>query len=178
MTANSRSRLVWDEPSLAAADSLGLRSPDFESDGFIPLRHAAERAGGENLSPALDWDTTADAAQLLLLVEDPDAPTRTPYLHCLALLDPSLLRLGRGALSAPLEDNGVQFARSAEGVGYLGPAPPKTHGPHRYVFELFALEVQLEIPASAPSTDALIERLTRGAEVIARGRLDGLYRRT
>lgn len=72
----------------------------------------------------------------------------------------------------------MQFARSAEGVGYLGPAPPKTHRPHRYVFELFALEVQLEIPASAPSTDALIERLTRGAEVIARGRLDGLYRRT
>ena len=178
MTSNSRSGLVWDAPSLAAPDTLGLRSPDFESDGFIPLRHAAERAGGENLSPALAWNTTADAAQLLLLVEDPDAPTRTPYLHCLALLDSSLLQLGRGALSAPLEHDGVQFARSAEGVGYLGPAPPKSHGPHRYVFELFALEVPLEIPAGALSADALIERLIASADVRARGRLDGLYQRT
>lgn len=180
MISNSRTGLLWDASSLAAPGTIELRSADFGDNGFIPLTHAAVRAGGENLSPALAWTAAASVAQFLLVIEDPDAPSRIPYLHCLALLDASLRSLEQGALSAPRVGSGVQFVRSAEGVGYLGPAPPKSHGPHRYVFELFALEAPLDLGANADalSPDALTGLVVSNAKVLARGRIDGLYKRS
>ncbi|MGO4535071.1 YbhB/YbcL family Raf kinase inhibitor-like protein [Leifsonia sp. 2MCAF36] len=180
MTSNALHKLVWDAPNLAAVHTIELRSPDFEDNGIIPSVHAAVRAGGENLSPALTWAPIAGATQLVLIIEDPDAPTRSPYLHCLALLDASMSGLDRGALSVPVEATGVQFARSGAGDGYLGPAPPASHGPHRYVFQLFALGIPLDLGPrpEAPSLPALKKQLSSNAEVLARGRRDGVYRRT
>ena len=180
MTSSTECGLAWDRPNLAGPDTIRLHSPDFDDNGRIPSIHAAVRAGGENLSPALVWIATAASAQLLLIIEDPDAPTRTPYLHCLALLDGSLRGLERGALSAPVDANGVQFALSPAEAGYLGPAPPKSHGPHRYVFQLFAVAAPLDLDAKAGSQSlaALTERLVSNADVRARGRLNGTYRRT
>jgi Raf kinase inhibitor-like YbhB/YbcL family protein len=173
-------RLAWDASNLAGPDTLLVTSPDFGHDGRIPLVHAAVRAGGDNLSPALTWTPApAGTAQLLLIVEDPDAPTRTPYIHCLALLGASVAGLDHGALNPPAAA-GVQVARSAAGDGYLGPAPPKTHGPHRYVFQLFALGTPVR---TEPDTDALLtadltDLLARAGDVLARDRLDSTYQRT
>jgi len=58
--------LAWDAPNLAGEQTLTLSSPDFDNEGTIPAVHAAARAGGANLSPALTWPTapqdTAPAA--------------------------------------------------------------------------------------------------------------------
>jgi Raf kinase inhibitor-like YbhB/YbcL family protein len=168
--------LAWDLPALAATNRITLRSPDFDDGGPIGVLHAASRVGGQNVSPAITWTATDGATQLLLIVEDPDAPTRTPYLHCIALLDASIVDLDQGALSIP-PASGVQLTRSALGPGYFGPAPPKSHGPHRYVFQLFALETPVaeaaDLEALPPAE--LRNRLTRNVRVLARGRLDGTY---
>jgi phosphatidylethanolamine-binding protein (PEBP) family uncharacterized protein len=100
--------LAWDSPNLAGEQTLALSSPDFGSEGTIPAVHAATRAGGANLSPALTWSTAPpDTAQLLLVIEDPDAPTPMPFIHCLALLDTSVTGLARGALDARDPSGGV-----------------------------------------------------------------------
>lgn len=172
-------RLAWDEPNLDGPDTLFVSSPDLAPGGRIPRVHAALRAGGENLSPALAWTPPpAATAQLLLIIEDPDAPTRTPYLHCLALLSPSVGSVDRGALNQPA-GAGVQVLRSAVGDGYLGPAPPKSHGPHRYVFQLFALASSLKFDsatAALSSADAT-DLLSQAGDVLSRGRLDGTFQR-
>ena len=177
--ADSSRGLAWDLPTLASAHQITLLSPDFDDGGPLGVIHAASRAGGQNVSPALTWTSTAGAAQLLLIVEDPDAPTRTPYLHCIALLDPSMAGLDRGALSDPVAP-GVRFARSAVGPGYFGPAPPKSHGPHRYVFQLFALEAATDDAVGLDTLPAAALRtlLTQSVRVLARGRIDGRYQRT
>jgi Raf kinase inhibitor-like YbhB/YbcL family protein len=179
--ADPTRRLAWDAPNLAGPDTLDLTCPAFGHDEPIPPVHAAARAGGKNLSPALTWSAVPPrAAQLLLVVEDPDAPTRTPYLHCLALLDPSVVGLDHGALNPPVASADVRLARSVAGDGYLGPAPPKTHGPHRYVFQLFALATPLPVPPAPDTLSAadLANLLTRAGDVLTRGRLDGTYQRT
>jgi phosphatidylethanolamine-binding protein (PEBP) family uncharacterized protein len=166
--------LAWNSPNLAGEQTLALSSPDFPHEGTIPAVHASARAGGKDLSPALTWaPAPQDAAQLLLVIEDPDAPTPAPYVHCMALLDPSVPGLARGALDAGSPPAGVRLLRSGRGRGYLGPEPPKSHGPHRYVFQLFAL-------AAEPGGTALVsakprEVLAAASDVLARGRLDGFY---
>lgn len=172
--------LAWNAPNLAGADMLALSSPDFEDEGTIPAAHAAKRVGGKDLSPALIWSPApASTAQSLLVVEDPDAPTPRPFVHCVALLDPSVTGLAQGALDARAPSSGVRVLRSGMGRGYLGPAPIKGHGPHRYVFQLFALASPVTAGASGAALDDAKPRdaLAAAGDVLARGRLDGFYER-
>ncbi|GAA4616868.1 YbhB/YbcL family Raf kinase inhibitor-like protein [Actinoallomurus liliacearum] len=172
--------LAWNSPNLAGEQTLALSSPDFGNEGAIPAVHASTRVGGEDLSPALTWSSApGGTAQLLLVVEDPDAPTPMPFVHCVALLDPSVTGLAHGALGAGSPSDGVRVLRSGIGSGYFGPAPPKSHGPHRYVFQLFALAT----PVTTSSSRALESAkprdvLAAAGDVLARGRLDGFYQRT
>lgn len=175
------SNLAWNLPSLAAPEVLKLRSDRFQHEGDIPQVHAGKRAGGQNLSPALAWTGVPEGTvQLLLVIEDVDAPTRSPFVHGVALLEPDLDILPAGALNAGSSASGVQVLRSSVGLGYLGPEPIKGHGPHRYVFQLFALPAPITssgagtVPEAAKPRDVLA---AAPGPVLARGRLDGLFTR-
>jgi Raf kinase inhibitor-like YbhB/YbcL family protein len=167
--------LAWNLPNLAGPDTLALNSPDFTHEGTIGVAHASKRIGGKDLSPALTWAAVPDGAeQLLLVVEDPDAPTKVPNVHCVSLLEPSLTGLPQGALAAAHPADGVRIMRSRTGRGYAGPAPVKGHGPHRYVFQLFALAKPVSADDDAPPCDVL----AAAGDVLARGRHDGFYERS
>ncbi|MFF4359119.1 YbhB/YbcL family Raf kinase inhibitor-like protein [Streptomyces sp. NPDC001604] len=172
--------LAWNAPNLAGENTLELSSPDFAHGATIPTLHAGKRLGGKDLSPALTWSPApAGTVQLLLVIEDPDAPTAYPYNHGVALLDPSLTALPQGGLDAGTPADGVRLLSSGSRRGYLGPAPIKGHGPHRYVFQLFALGRPLTLGKSVCVPDTAKPRavLAAAKEVLARGRLDGFYER-
>jgi phosphatidylethanolamine-binding protein (PEBP) family uncharacterized protein len=66
------------------------------------------------------------------------------------------------------------------GRGYLGPEPIKGHGPHRYVFQIFALPAAITSAAGGATLDTAKPRAVLAAvsgPVLARGRLDGRYTR-
>jgi phosphatidylethanolamine-binding protein (PEBP) family uncharacterized protein len=48
------------------------------------------------------------------------------------------------------------------------------HGPHRYVFQIFALKERIALPAKS-GIDAVLAGM--GGSVLAKGRLTGLYER-
>ena len=173
--------LAWNLPALAGPETLELTSTAFEHEGAIPPAHAGKRAGGANQSPDLAWTPAPEGtAQLLLVIEDVDAPVSKPFVHCVALLDPALTGLDAGALSAGASTAGVQVLRSGMGRGYLGPEPIKGHGPHRYVFQLFALATALTTTAGGSALDQAKARTvitSAVGPVLARGTLAGLYER-
>jgi len=173
--------LAWNAAHLAGAGTLELGSPDFEHHGALPIVHASTRVGGHELSPALTWTPAPEGtAQLLLVIEDPDAPMPRPFVHCVALLDASSTALARGALNAANPGNGVRVLRSTVGRGYFGPMPPKSHGPHRYVFQLFALATPVTVGSISDAVDSAPpgQVMAAAAGVLARGRLDGFFQRT
>ena len=174
-------RLAWNAPNLAAEGLLVLTSPDFIDGQAIPLLHAARRVGGGELSPALFWSRPpAGAEELMLVIEDADAPTPSPFVHCLALLDVSLTSLPQGGLSARRPAPGVRLLRSTIGRGFVGPAPIKGHGPHHYVFQLFALSRAVRRgPGGRPLESSRAREVIAAVEgVMARGRLEGTYERS
>ena len=172
---------AWNLPNLQGPDQLTLTSRDFGDGDTMPLKHCAKQIGGDDLSPELAWSALPPGtAQLLLVVEDIDVPIPKPAVHCLALIDPTAGHLEPGALSARQPGPGVQVLRSTIGRGYHGPAPIKGHGPHRYVFKLFALSAPVDDASGATPVDrtrprALLPTVT--ASVLGRGRLTGVYER-
>ncbi|MFG2779944.1 YbhB/YbcL family Raf kinase inhibitor-like protein [Streptomyces prunicolor] len=172
---------AWNLPNFQGPEQLTLTSRDFGDGDTMPLKHCAQQIGGDDLSPHLAWTPLPPGtAQLLLVVEDIDVPIPKPAVHCLALIDPATGHLEPGALSARQPGPGVRILRSTIGRGYHGPAPIKGHGPHHYVFELFALSAAVDSASGMAPVDrarprALLPTVT--APVLARGRLTGVYER-
>jgi Raf kinase inhibitor-like YbhB/YbcL family protein len=173
------SHLVWNDAVSAIADmaitTLMLMSPAFEAGGAIPPRHAGKGVG-DNISPALTWSgVPTGAKELVVVVEDPDAPLPRPFVHAIAFaISPSLTTLPEGALSLPAPTTLSLGKNSWGGTRYAGPRPIPGHGPHAYVFQIFATSRPLSLAAGS-SRRQLVAAM-RGT-VIARGRLNGFYER-
>jgi phosphatidylethanolamine-binding protein (PEBP) family uncharacterized protein len=174
-------RTAWNLPQLQGPDLLTVTSSGFADGGTMPREHCAKNVGGANLSPQLAWTPLPPGtAQLLLVVEDIDVPLASPAVHCVALVDPATGHLEPGALAARQPAPGVRVLRSTIGRGYHGPAPIKGHGPHRYIFELFALGAPVDgdpgtVRADRARPRALLSAVS--APVLSRGRLTGVYER-
>lgn len=168
-------RLVWNDSGLAAPRVFSLSSPDFADGGMMPMRCAA-RGIGDNVSPGLRWDgVPPTAGELALVVQDPDAPLPWPITHIIAFgIDPSAGGIREGALEAGGRE-GILLGKGSFGrVGYQGPRPVSGHGPHRYVFQMFALARRLRFERP-PDLSAIVAAMS-GA-VLARARLVGHYER-
>ncbi|MGC9221219.1 MAG: YbhB/YbcL family Raf kinase inhibitor-like protein [Solirubrobacteraceae bacterium] len=166
--------LVWARADLQAPENFILTSPAFEHGAPIPERYRG-RLFGANISPALAWTTPpADTAELLLIVQDPDVPRKKPVTHALtAGIDPSLSGIAENGLTYPSAIPGVKHGKGPLGrCGWAGPLPPRSHGPHSYVFQLFALDYHPDLPDRFSLEDVL--QVITG-HVIGRARLDGTY---
>lgn len=130
---------------------------------------------GANISPALTWTRPpADAVELVLIVQDPDVPFGKPAVHALTVgIAPSLQGIPENALTNPSPIPGIRHGKGGLGRrGWAGPLPIRSHGPHSYVFQLFALKENLSPPAGFTLNDTVAA--IKG-HVIGRARLDGTY---
>jgi hypothetical protein len=172
-------RRAGDENLLARAPGLAevpatieLTSPAFAAGAPIPRRYTQE---GENRFPSLAWRGVPGAAQeLVIVVEDPDAPLPSPVVHAILHgLPPRADGLEEAEVNAP---DFAGFGRNSTGArSYRGPRPILGHGPHRYVFQLFALAQPLRLPE--PPTKKALRAALSGGGVLARGELVGTYER-
>jgi Raf kinase inhibitor-like YbhB/YbcL family protein len=170
------SKMAWNHPSTSSPASIALWSPAFLDGEAIPIAHAGKGVG-EGVSPPLRWSNLpAETAELVLIVEDPDAPLPAPSVHLIATgVAPDVSGLPAGALNATADSEGLQLHHGRlNRKGYFGPLPPPGHGSHRYVFQLFALARPVETRETL-NRKTLLEAIE--GKVVARGRLTGLFER-
>ena len=141
---------------------------DFPDHGPIPFEHSADGGG---TAPSLRWTGVPQRARsLVLLVEDPDAPTPQPFVHWIVHGIP-----GHAESIASALTSGAQVGRNSMlRAGWAGCAPPKGDRAHRYFFQLFALDRAPQLPPHA-GRSAVIEAMS--GHVVALGLLVGTYRR-
>jgi Raf kinase inhibitor-like YbhB/YbcL family protein len=165
--------LVWAHRDLQAPVNFVLTSPAFEHGTPIPDRHRG-RLFRANVSPALAWTTPPPGTEeLVLIVEDADAPSAKPPTHLLTIgIEPGLLAIPEGGLVHP-SPLGHRHGRGAlRHRGWAGPAPIPSHGPHSYAFQLFALDYRPQLPETF-SLEGVLGVMA--GHVIGRARLDGTY---
>jgi Raf kinase inhibitor-like YbhB/YbcL family protein len=148
-----------------------IASPAFSDGAPIPRKYTAD---GEQLSPELAWDgAPRETKSYALVMHDPDAPSGD-FTHWLLWDIPASdtsLAEGTGSTSAGAKGN-----NSRGDVGYLGPSPPPGSKPHRYHFELYALDtdrLELDRGADRSQVEAAVKK-----HVLAGARLTGTYART
>lgn len=168
-------KLIWADAQTAAPETIVVESPAFQDQGVLPARYTAD---GEGASPPLSWSGgPATAKAVVLVVEDADSPTPAPIVHTLAYgLGPGEQVLAEGALKPEAASAlGLGLGKNSfRKAGWLPPDPPTGHGPHRYVFQVYALDRAPDL-SGEPEKHHVLEAM-RG-HVVARGRLIGTYQR-
>lgn len=153
-----------------------ITSPAFDEDGTIPEKYTRD---GANVSPPLNVSGVPEGAEsLTVIVDDPDAPQTDPWVHWLIWNIPA--QADHIPEGYPPSGDGKAFDGTAQGtndfgtVKYDGPAPPPSHGEHRYRFTLYALDTTLDLEPGANRTqlDAAID-----GNVVEQDRLTGVYER-
>lgn len=167
-----RDKLVWARPDLQAPENFSLSSPAFSDGAAIPEQYLG-RLFGHNTSPAISWTAPpAGTAELVLIVEDADSPFGSPNTHGLAAgIDPALDGIPADGLTGAGSVSGLRLGKAGPRPGWFGPMPIRSHGPHRYVFQIFALDRKLDLPASFKLGDALA---AMKGHVTGRAALDGI----
>jgi Raf kinase inhibitor-like YbhB/YbcL family protein len=167
--------VYFDEAFAKAPETLLVTSEAFTDGQPIPARYTAD---GEKRSPPIAWTATpTDAAAVVLIIEDPDAPAPMPLVHTLAWALPGGdADLAEGALRSPgSAGEAISLGRNSFfGAEYLPPDPPPGHGPHRYVFQVFALDAHPDLHG-APIRTQVFNAMKD--HVIAKGMLVGTYER-
>jgi len=147
----------------AQAEPLTLTSPDLASGGRIAVAQVGDRFGcvGGDRSPSLAWSGAPSGAKSFVVsLFDPDAPTGHGFWHW-AIFDipasATSLAAGAGDPAVGLAPAGaIQAHNEAGGAGYFGPCPPIGDKPHRYRFEVDALDLaRLGLDAGAPASSVV-----------------------
>lgn len=146
---------------------LRLASPAFEDGGTIPRKHGYKEG---NASPPLEIaDVPAGTESLALVVDDPDArePAGKVWDHWVVWnIDPDIAEVPQGSVPS----GGTEGTTDYGETGYGGPNPPDRE--HTYRFRLYALDTELDLPASAHKAD--LEKAMNG-HVLERADLSGRY---
>lgn len=140
-----------------------ITSAAFENNQMIPQKYTCQ---GLDINPALVIEgTPPDTKSLVLIVDDPDAPTGT-WTHWVVYDIPVTDKIDEDSVP------GKELLNSFGRKRYGGPCPPS--GTHRYFFKGYALDVILGPDAVADK--AALENRMKG-HVLDKAELVGLYKK-
>ncbi len=113
-----------------------LISNDITDGGVLP--DAQVQAKG-NASPHLKWSGAPEGTKSYAVTcYDPDAPTGSGFWHwTVANIPAEVSELPAGG---PVPAGAVEGRTDFGAPGFGGAAPPPGHGPHRYIFTVFAVD--------------------------------------
>lgn len=139
---------------------------DFEHNGNIPSKYTCD---GDDLAPVLTVsDVPKEAQELVLIVDDPDAPMGT-WVHWVVYnIPPETKEINYKNLPADAKQGKTDFGR----IGWGGPCPP--NGTHRYFFKLYAINKKLDLVEGA--TKSQVEKEIKD-NIVEKAEIIGLYKR-
>lgn len=151
--------------------SFGLHVDSLEDGAVIPDIYTCNGAGE---SPKISWDgIPAGSKSLVLILEDPDAPSGF-FTHWIVFnLPPTAGNITGGLQSdAILGISAQQALNTAGSQGYYPPCPP-VGTTHRYMFRLYALDTEI---AQSSLTRESIDSAMKG-HILGSAEFDTIFSR-
>lgn len=155
-----------------APATITVKSSAFNNMGMIPDKHSAYF---QDVSPEISWTSVpTNAKSLVVMMEDPDASLKPVTHWILANLSPNVTGLPENVMKEAKYGDAMQGANIKGKPGYYGPMPPAGDKPHKYHFQVFALNTRLDLPDGF-NRQALLDAMK--GRVIAKGEIVGMYQR-
>jgi Raf kinase inhibitor-like YbhB/YbcL family protein len=155
--------------------TLTLKSSAFVHEGEIPRKYTCQ---GDDVSPELEWEgVPEDAASLVLIADDPDAPDpaapKMTWVHWVVYnIPPDTQGFVEGFRPKDLPVGMKNGINDWGRMGYGGPCPPI--GRHRYYFKLYALDTVLAEMGNPTKPEVL--KAMKG-HILAQAILMGTYQK-
>jgi Raf kinase inhibitor-like YbhB/YbcL family protein len=172
-------------PSAAAAPAMVLTVTGFPDGGMIPIKFTQAAPGaapGEGTSPAVSWTNTPPGTRSFVLnMRDLDVArnrTTDDQAHWVVWnLPATTTGLPEGVPRGSERPDG-SYQISATGPVYRGPGAPASGPVHHYMFEIYALDVMLDVKPTADAfeTRALVFKAMQG-HVLGKAVYGGLFKR-
>lgn len=143
---------------------LTVTSPAFAEGDTVPVEHTCD--GADESPPLAISDIPDDAVSLVVIMDDPDAPSGT-FDHWVSYDADVTTEVPAGT------EPGTAGVNSFGVTGYRGPCPP-AGDPHRYVFTVLALDSTLDL-AEGETKATVLE--AAADHTVAEGSLTGQYGR-
>jgi hypothetical protein len=157
----------------STAKNFRVSSSAFDYGSRLPSKYTQDGAG---TSPPLAWANVPSGTQsFALILDDPDAPLPGGFTHWVLYNIPATVTSLLEAIPAGqsnMTGGGLQGVNGTGKPGYIGPAPPSGSGIHLYRFNLYALNVVLNLSPGATKDDLLA---AMGTHMIGNALLTGTY---
>lgn len=138
----------------------------FDNNERIPVEYTCD---GKNVNPPLEFfDVPKNTKSLVLIVDDPDSPTKVWNHWMLGNIPANTMKISENSVPKGSREGMNDFRK----IEYGGPCPHS--GIHRYQFKLFALDRVLDLVSGFSKKDA--ETAIKG-HIIERAVLTGIYSR-
>ncbi len=164
--------------ALAAEPGFALTSESFQEGAVLSTKFAMEGvAGGRNLSPELSWSSPPAGTKGFALTCIDAHPEARKWVHWMAFLPADCLSLPEGASINAMPKGAAEFGNSFRRVGWGGPMPPPGSGIHKYVFTVYALDVEPPSLFKASSGTLAEERFLKGLEghILGKASITGIF---
>jgi Raf kinase inhibitor-like YbhB/YbcL family protein len=161
-----------------AGPGLTLTTTAFADGAEIPAKYT--QSAPRPVSPRLQWtNVPANTVSFALIMHDPDVAVQRrvdDVLHWLVFNIPAAGRELPEDLPAEAKSPGgmVQCKNQGGVVGYRGPGAPAAGPHHHYTFELFALDIKLDLGPDATRADVL---KAMDGHILGKGVLMGRFHR-
>lgn len=145
-----------------------LSSPAFQTNTALPLDYTCK---GKAVSPQLTIsDVPEDAHSLVLIMHDPDAVGGKDFLHWAVWnITPETTEIAENSVPPAA----VQGTNDYPGQTYGPACPPAGSGLHHYTFDLYALDISLDLPNGSPREEL---EIAMQEHILARAQLIGTLR--
>lgn len=173
------SALVILGSTLLSAGEFTLHSTDLSGQLTKTQEFSGFGCNGQNISPSLMWHNAPKGTKsFAVTVYDPDAPTGSGWWHWVVFNIPaSVMSLPSdfGNTAKAHTINAIQSITDYGKAGFGGACPPKGDKPHRYMFTVYAVDVDhLELDEKA--SPALVGYML-GMHTLAKSTLISYYGR-
>lgn len=177
--AGKRKLMMYREEFVDLPETIQVTSQSFVHEGKIPIRITQL---GESLSPAIEWQgLPANTCDIMVIMEDPDAPLISPFVHTIVYNLCPQIAIPEGAISNGMDAKGhawlihPRMGKNSFGkMTYIGPGPLPGHGIHHYYCQVFALDFTPTF-SRPPSRQAMIRAIR--SHVLAKGFVVGTFER-